>query len=78
MSGAKSRRKGWRIERAVVALIHSHALAAEKISRTGYAGCDVSFPVCGVDRTVEVKCQRLPRTVSLDCACRLPRHQGQQ
>jgi hypothetical protein len=40
-----------------VALFHSHALAAKKISRSGYAGCDVSFPLLGVDRSVEVKCR---------------------
>jgi hypothetical protein len=55
MSGMKSRTKGRREELAIVRLLQAKGLAAEKVSRTGYAGADVSIPLLGVDRTIEVK-----------------------
>jgi hypothetical protein len=51
----KARRKGARAELAVVRLLQSKGFAAEKISRTGYTGSDVSVPLLGIDRRVEVK-----------------------
>jgi hypothetical protein len=55
MSGRRSRDKGARIERAIVAALRGHDLTAEKISRTGYAGPDLRVRVLGQDRKVEVK-----------------------
>lgn len=57
MSGAHSRRKGSRTELAIVRLLQDHAIAAEKISRMYRRGPDVSFPLLGRDRTIEVKCR---------------------
>jgi Holliday junction resolvase len=53
--GAQSRRKGNRAELALVRLLQSAGFAAEKCSRTGYSGPDLSVPLLGVDRRVEVK-----------------------
>jgi hypothetical protein len=53
----KSRRKGSRNERTLVRLLQAEGFAAEKCSRTGYAGPDLTMPLLGVDRSVEVKCR---------------------
>ena len=62
MSGARHRQKGDRTERAVVRLLQNHAFAAERVPLSGAArgrfGGDVSVPVLGIDRRVEVKCRR--------------------
>lgn len=57
MSGKRSRDKGRRTELAIVRLLQDHGLAAEKISRAGYTGADISVPVLGIDRAGEVKCR---------------------
>jgi hypothetical protein len=53
--GNKSRRKGMRIERAIADRLQLAGIAAVKVSRTGYRGPDLSVPLLGIDRTVEVK-----------------------
>jgi Holliday junction resolvase len=57
--GRASRDKGNRAERAVVRLLQSCGFAAERVPLSGAArgrfGGDVSVPVLGVDRRVEVK-----------------------
>jgi len=53
--GLKSRRKGSRNELALVRFLQDKGFAAEKTSRTGYTGTDISMPLLGVDRRVEVK-----------------------
>jgi Holliday junction resolvase len=58
MSGRRSRSKGARNERAIVALLQSVGFAAEKTSRTGYSGHDISVPLLSLDRRVEVKVRR--------------------
>jgi Holliday junction resolvase len=50
-----SRRKGAAEERALVRFLQQRGFAAEKVSRTGYRGPDLSVPLLGVDRAVEVK-----------------------
>jgi hypothetical protein len=50
-----SRRKGFAEERALVRFLQAHGFAAEKCSRAGYTGPDLSVPVLGIDRRVEVK-----------------------
>src|SRR5262249_9397592 len=55
MSGRKSRAKGARGELAIVRFLQSRGFAAEKISRSGYTGPDLSVPLLNVDRAVEVK-----------------------
>jgi hypothetical protein len=50
-----SRRKGATEERALVRFLQQRGFAAEKISRTGYRGPDLSIPLLGIDRAVEVK-----------------------
>jgi Holliday junction resolvase len=59
MSGRKSRDKGNRAERLLVRILQAHGLAAERIPLSGAAGGrfsgDVSVPLLGVDRRVEVK-----------------------
>ena len=52
-----SRRKGANAERALVRILHGRGFAAEKTSRTGYSGHDLTVPVLGLDRRVEVKVQ---------------------
>jgi|SRR6516162_9799248 hypothetical protein len=52
-----SRRKGSREEVALVRYLQAHGFAAEKCSRTGYHGPDVSIPLLGRDRFAEVKCR---------------------
>jgi Holliday junction resolvase len=57
--GRASRQKGNRTERAIVRLLQERGLAAERVPLSGAArgrfGGDVSVPVLGVDRRVEVK-----------------------
>ena len=59
--GRASRQKGNRTERAVVRLLQERGLTAERVPLSGAArgrfGGDVSVPVLGVDRRVEVKCR---------------------
>ena len=50
-----SRRKGANAERVLVRFLQARGFAAEKISRTGYRGPDLSVPLLGIDRAVEVK-----------------------
>lgn len=62
MAGRKSRDKGLRTERAVVRLLQdNYGIAAERIPLSGSAGGsfagDVSIPVLGQDRKLEVKCR---------------------
>src|SRR5262249_8013996 len=62
MSGGRaSRQKGNRAERAIVRLLQEHGFAAERVPLSGAArgrfGGDVSVPLLGVDRRVEVKCR---------------------
>jgi hypothetical protein len=60
--GAKPREKGSRVERAIVALLQEHAFAAQRLPLSGSArgrfGGDVSVPLLGTDRRVEVKARR--------------------
>jgi hypothetical protein len=51
----RSRRKGAREELALVRRLQNAGFAAEKDSRTGYTGHDLTAPLLGVDRRVEVK-----------------------
>lgn len=57
--GRASRDKGNRIERALVAFMQDHGFAAERVPLSGAArgrfGGDISLPLLGVDRRVEVK-----------------------
>jgi Holliday junction resolvase len=53
-----SRDKGNRTERAIVRLLQERGFAAEKISGMYKPGSDISIPLLGVDRRVEVKCRR--------------------
>jgi Holliday junction resolvase len=59
--GRASRQKGNRTERAIVRLLQGRGFAAERVPLSGAAhgrfGGDVSVPVLGVDRRVEVKCR---------------------
>jgi Holliday junction resolvase len=60
MSGGRaSRDKGNRTERAIVRLLQARGFAAERVplsgSMRGRFGGDVSVPVLGIDRRVEVK-----------------------
>ena len=55
MSGRKSRDKGLRGERAIVRFLQGRGFAAEKISGMYKAGPDLTVPVLGVDRMVEIK-----------------------
>src|SRR5215467_10161160 len=62
MSGGRaSRQKGNRAERAIVRFLQEYGFAAERVPLSGAArgrfGGDVSIPVLGVDRRVEVKCR---------------------
>lgn len=57
--GRRSRDKGNRSERAIVRFLQGHGFAAERVPLSGGAGGsyvgDVTVPVLGIDRTVEVK-----------------------
>ena len=60
MSGGRaSRQKGDRTERAIVRLLQEHGFAAERVPLSGSArgrfSGDVSMPLLGIDRRVEVK-----------------------
>ena len=59
--GRASREKGNRGERAVVRFLREHGFAAERVPLSGAArgrfGGDVSIPLLGADRRVEVKCR---------------------
>jgi hypothetical protein len=59
--GRRSRNKGTRNERALVRFLQEHGFAAERVPLSGSAGGrfvgDVSLPLLGVDRCVEVKCR---------------------
>jgi N6-adenosine-specific RNA methylase IME4 len=55
MSGLRSRRKGMRNERRLVHALQNEGFAAEKISGMYKPGADISVPLLGVDRAVEVK-----------------------
>jgi Holliday junction resolvase len=52
---AKSRRKGMLEERALVHFLQDRGFAAEKISGMYKHGPDLSVPLLGIDRRVEVK-----------------------
>ena len=56
MSGRRSRDKGARTERAIVRVLQGEGVAATKISSLDKPGADISMPLSGVDRAVEVKC----------------------
>jgi Holliday junction resolvase len=55
------RDKGLRSERTIVRLLQERGFAAERIPLSGAAGgrysSDVSVPLLGVDRKIEVKCR---------------------
>jgi Holliday junction resolvase len=59
--GRASRQKGNRLERAIVRLLQGAGFAAERVPLSGAArgrfGGDVSLPLLGIDRRVEVKCR---------------------
>ena len=59
--GRASREKGNRGERAVVRFLQERGFAAERVPLSGAArgrfGGDVSIPLLGADRRVEVKCR---------------------
>lgn len=57
MSGRRSRDKGARVERLIVRRLQEKGLAAEKVSGMYRPGADISVPVLGIDRDVEVKCR---------------------
>lgn len=57
--GRRSRDKGNRVERAIVRALQEHGLGAERVPLSGSAGGsyvgDLTVPLLGVDRVVEVK-----------------------
>ena len=59
--GKASRDKGQRSERAIVRLLQQHGFASERVPLSGSAhgrfGGDISVPLLGIDRRVEVKCR---------------------
>jgi Holliday junction resolvase len=59
--GRRSREKGNRVERMLVQALCEHGFAAERVPLSGAArgrfGGDVSLPLLGCDRRVEVKCR---------------------
>jgi Holliday junction resolvase len=62
MSGGRaSRQKGNRTERAIVRALEDAGFAAERVPLSGAArgrfGGDISVPLLGVDRRIEVKCR---------------------
>jgi Holliday junction resolvase len=57
MSGRRSRDKGARTERAIVRLLQAQGIVATKISGMYKPGADISMPLLGYDRMVEVKCR---------------------
>lgn len=60
--GRRSRDKGNRVERAIVRALQNHGLAAERVPLSGAAGGsyvgDLTVPLLGADRVVEVKARR--------------------
>jgi Holliday junction resolvase len=58
VSGVRHRRKGNRVERTIVRVLQDHGFAAERVPLSGAArgrfGGDVSVPLLGRDRRVEV------------------------
>ena len=57
MGGRTSRDKGNRAERAIVRLLQENGFTAKKISGMYKPGSDLTVPLLGVDRNVEVKCR---------------------
>ena len=61
MGGRASRDKGNRAERAVVKFLQDRGFAAERVPLSGAAGGsyvgDLTVPVMGTDRVIEVKCR---------------------
>ncbi|MDI2103930.1 hypothetical protein [Bradyrhizobium sp. Mp64] len=59
--GRASRQKGNRAERAIVRFLQDRGFAAERVPLSGSAGGsylgDLTVPVIGIDRVVEVKCR---------------------
>jgi Archaeal holliday junction resolvase (hjc) len=59
--GRASRDKGNRAERAIVRFLQERGFAAERVPLSGSAGGsylgDLTVPVIGIDRVVEVKCR---------------------
>src|SRR5438045_8503931 len=59
--GRASRDKGNRAERAIVKFLQDRGFAAERVPLSGSAGGsylgELTVPVIGVDRVVEVKCR---------------------
>ena len=53
--GRASRRKGLDAERSLVRYLQSKGLSAEKTSRTGYRGTDLSVDLLGISRSIECK-----------------------
>jgi hypothetical protein len=51
----KSRRKGMRVENEIVHRLQESGFAAEKISGMYKPGPDLTVPLLGIDRRVEVK-----------------------
>lgn len=61
MSGRRSRDKGARTERHLVNYLQGEGFAAERVPLSGASGGrfkgDVSVPIIGADRRLEVKCR---------------------
>jgi Holliday junction resolvase len=59
--GKASRDKGARTQRAIVRLLQARGFAAERVPLSGAArgrfSGDISLPLFGIDRRVEVKCR---------------------
>jgi hypothetical protein len=55
MTGNHSRHKGSRAELALAHLLHEQGFAAEKVSRTGFSGPDLSITLLGRNHKTEVK-----------------------
>jgi hypothetical protein len=57
--GRRCRDKGNRVEREIVRRLQDHGFAAERVPLSGAAGGryvgDLSVPLLGIDRTIEVK-----------------------
>jgi Holliday junction resolvase len=60
--GRASRAKGNRVERALVRILQDHGFGAERVPLSGSAGGsylgDVTVPLLGADRVVEVKARK--------------------
>jgi Holliday junction resolvase len=59
IGGRRSRDKGARAERVLVRSLQAHGFAAERVPLSGSVGGsyvgDITVPMLGIDRTVEVK-----------------------